>query len=181
MSGTSRARPTWWPTPSAARPPSAVASVKEPSGSLAIARQRGKPNTSPPSVPEQRWTATAAAGAARPPLSAMVSVNVPAGSLATARQRGKPNPLHSSSDAQPTASAAAVSAGPASTAGPQTTPAAGGLDLLRLAKAQASCTETQAAAASTSLQIKLFQVGGKDLICDVSLSSPRPLVPVSFR
>jgi hypothetical protein len=50
-----------------------------------------------------------------------------------------------------------------------------------LAEAQASCTETQAAAASTSLQIKPFQVGGKDLICDVSLSNPRPLVPVSFR
>ncbi len=47
---------------------SAVASVKEPPGSLATARQGGKPNTSPPSVPEQRSTATAAAGAARPPL-----------------------------------------------------------------------------------------------------------------
>ncbi len=107
-------------------PPSAVASVKEPSGSLAIARQGGKPNTSPPSVPEQRWMATAAAGAARPPLSAVVSINVPAGSLANARQRGKPNPLHSSSDVQLTASAAAVSTGPASAAGPQTAPTAAG-------------------------------------------------------
>jgi transposase InsO family protein len=162
-------------------PPSAVASVKEPSGSLAIARQGGKPNTSPPSVPEQQRTATAAAGAARPPLSAVASVNVPAGSLATARQRGKPNPLHSASGAQPAASAAAVSAGPASAAEPRSSPAAGGLDLGRLAEAQASCADTQAAAASTSLQIKLFQVDGKDLICDISLSSPRPLVPVSFR
>ncbi|MFO0000747.1 MAG: hypothetical protein ACK559_06435, partial [bacterium] len=71
-----------------------------------------------------------------------------------------------------------MSAGPASAAEPRSSPAAGGLDLGRLAEAQASCAETQAAAASTSLQIKLFQVGGKDLICDVSLSSPRPLVPV---
>ncbi len=75
-------------------PPSAVASVKEPPGSLATARQGGKPNTSTPSVPEQR--STAAAGAARPPLSEVVSVNAPAGSLTTARQRGKPNPLPSS-------------------------------------------------------------------------------------
>ncbi len=81
---------------------------------------------------------------------------------------------------QPAASAVAVPAGPASAAGPQATPAAGGLDLPLLAEAQASCTETQAAATSTSLQIKLFQVGGKDLICDVSLPNPRPLVPVSF-
>ncbi len=71
-----------------------------------------------------------------------------------------------------------MSAGPASAAGPQATPAAGGLDLRLLAEAQAGCTETQAAAASTSLQIKLFQVGGKDLICDVSLPNPRG--PVSF-
>ncbi|MFN9906776.1 MAG: integrase zinc binding domain-containing protein, partial [bacterium] len=82
---------------------------------------------------------------------------------------------------QPAASAAAVSAGPASAIGPQATPAAGGFDLLQLAEAQAGCTETQTAAASTSLQIKLFQVGGKDLICYVSLPNPRPLVPVSFR
>jgi hypothetical protein len=150
-------------------PPSAVASVKEPSGSLATARQGGKPNTSTPSVPEQRSTASAAAAAARPPLSAVVSVNAPAGSLTTARQRGKPNPLPSSSAVQPAASAAAVSAGPASAAVPGFTPTSGGLDLLLLADAQAGCTETQAAAASTSLQIKLFQVGGKNLICDVSL------------
>ncbi len=51
-------------------------------GSLATARQGGKPNTSPPSVPEQRFTVTAAEGAARlprPPLSAVVNVNAPAG------------------------------------------------------------------------------------------------------
>jgi hypothetical protein len=34
-------------------PPSAVASVKEPPGYLATARQGGKPNPSPPSVPER--------------------------------------------------------------------------------------------------------------------------------
>ncbi len=85
-------------------PPSAVASVKEPLGSLATARQGGKPNTSTPLVPEQRPTASAAAGAAaRPPLSAVVSVNAPAGSLTTARQRGKPNPLPSSPAVQPAA------------------------------------------------------------------------------
>jgi hypothetical protein len=158
-------------------PPSAVASVKEPPGTLATARQGGKPNTSTPSVPEQRSTASAAAGAARPPLSAVVSVNAPAGSLTTGRQRGKPNPLPSSPAVQPVA----VSAGPASAAVPGFTPTSGGLDLLLLAEAQAGCTEMQAAAASTSLQIKLFQVGGKNLICDVSLPNPRPVVPVSFR
>jgi hypothetical protein len=73
-------------------PPSAVASVKEPLGSLATARQGGgKPNTSTPSVPEQRSTASAVAGAARLPLSAVVSVKEPAGSLTIAWQRGKPN------------------------------------------------------------------------------------------
>jgi hypothetical protein len=162
-------------------PPSAVASVKEPSGSLATARQGGKPNTSTPSVPEQRSTASAAAGAARPPLSAVFSINAPAGSLTTTRQRGKPNPLPSSPAEQPAASAAAVSAGPASAAVPGFTPTSGGLDLLLLADAQAGCTEMKAAAASTSLQIKLFQVDGKNLICDVSLPNPRPVVPVSFR
>jgi hypothetical protein len=60
-------------------PPSAVASVKEPPGSPATARQGGKPNTSTPSVPEQRSTASAAAGAARPPLSAVVSEKNPLG------------------------------------------------------------------------------------------------------
>jgi transposase InsO family protein len=64
---------------------------------------------------------------------------------------------------------------------PGFSPTSGGLDLLLLADAQAGCTETQAAAASTSLRIKLFQVGGKNLICDVSLSNPRPVVPASFR
>jgi hypothetical protein len=162
-------------------PPSAVASVKEPPGSLATARQGGKPNTSTPSVPEQWSTASAAAGAARPPLSAVVSINAPAGSLTTARQRGKPNPLPYSPAEQPAASVAAVSAGPASAAVPGFSPTSGGLDLLLLADAQAGCTETQAAAASTSLQIKLFQVGGKNLICDVSQPNPRPVVPASFR
>ncbi len=150
------------------QPPSALASVKEPPGSLATARQEGKPNTSTPSVPEQRSTA-------------VVSVNAPAGSLTTARQRGKPNPLPSSPAVQPAASAAAVSAAPVCVAVPGFTPTLGRLDLLLLADAQAGCTETQAAAASTFLQIKLFQVGGKNLICDVSLPNPRPVVPVSFR
>jgi len=66
--------------------PSEVASVKEPPGSLATARQGGKPNSSPPSVPE--WPAASA----RPPLSSVVSVKEPAGSLTTAWHRGKPNP-----------------------------------------------------------------------------------------
>jgi hypothetical protein len=163
------------------QPPTSLssASVKEPSGSLATARQGGKPNTSTPSVPEQQSMASVAAGAARPPLSAVASINAPAGSLTTAGQRGKPNPLPSSPAEQPAASA--VSAGPASAAVPGFSPTSGGLDLLLLADAQAGCTETQAAAASTSLQIKLFQVGGKNLICDVSLPNHRPVVPASFQ
>jgi hypothetical protein len=50
-----------------------------------------------------------------------------------------------------------------------------------MAAAQAECTETQEAAASTSLKIKFFPFGGKSLMCDVSLANPMPVVPVSFR
>jgi hypothetical protein len=39
----------------------------------------------------------------------------------------------------------------------------------------------QEAAASTSLKIKFFPLGGKSLMCDVSLANPRPVVPVSFQ
>ncbi len=98
-------------------PPSAVASVKEPPGSLATALQGGKPNSSTPSVPEQR---PAAAGAARPSLSAVVSVKEPAGSLAAAWQRGKPNPSSSTPAGQPVV---AVSATPTITAEPVSSPA----------------------------------------------------------
>jgi hypothetical protein len=90
----------------------AVASVKEPPGSLATGRQGGKPNTSTPSVPEQWSTVSAAARAARPPLSAVVNVKEPARSLTTAWQRGKPNPSSSSPAEQPAASGAAVSVAP---------------------------------------------------------------------
>jgi hypothetical protein len=159
----------------------AVASVKEPPGSLATGRQGGKPNTSTPSVPEQWSTVSAAARAARPPLSAVVNVKEPARSLTTAWQRGKPNPSSSSPAEQPAASGAAVSAAPANAAGPGFSPTSGGLDLLLLAEAQAGCIEMlQEAAASTSLKIKFFQVGSKDLICDVSLPNPRPVVPASL-
>jgi hypothetical protein len=163
-------------------PPSAVASVKEPPGSLATARQGGKPNSSTPSVPERWPAASAAAGAARPPLLAVVSVKEPAGSLTTAWQRGKPNPSSSTPAGQLAASAAAVSAAPATAAEPVSSPASGKLDLLLLADAQAGCIETQEMAASTSLKIKFFHLGGKNLMCDVSLANPRPtLVPTSFR
>jgi hypothetical protein len=158
-------------------PPSAVASVKEPPVSLATARQGGKPNPSPPSVPERRPAASAAAGAARLPLLAVVSVKEPAGSLTTFWQRGKPSPSSSTPAAEP----AAVSAAPATAAKPVSSPAMGGLDLLLLAAAQAGCTETQEAAAFTSLKIKFFPLGGKSLMCDVSLANPRPVVPASFR
>ncbi len=164
-------------------PPSAVASVKEPSGSLATARQVGKPNTSTPSVPGQRSTASAAAGAARPPLSAVVSVKEPAGSLNIAWQRGKPNPSSASPPAPGPSpgSAAAVGVTAATTAGPALSPAAGGVDLSQMAPAQQECAETQDAAALTSLRIEFFPVDGKNLMCDVSLARPRPVVPVSLR
>jgi hypothetical protein len=114
-------------------PPSAVASVKEPPGSLATAQQGDKPNSSPPSVLE--WPA--AAGAARSPLSALVSVKEPAGSMTTAWQRGKPNPSSSTSAGQPAASAAAVSVAPVAAAQPVSSPSSCGLDLLLLAAVQA--------------------------------------------
>jgi cleavage and polyadenylation specificity factor subunit 1 len=47
--------------------------------------------------------------------------------------------------------------------------------------AQQECAETQEAAASTSLRIEFFHVNGKNLMCDVSLARPRPVVPVSLR
>ncbi len=105
--------------------------------------------------------ASAVAGAARPPLSAVVSVKEPAGSLTTAWQRGKPNPSSSSPAGQPAASAATVSAASASVAEPVSSPASGGLDLLLLADAQVGCTMTEEAAASTSLNIKLFTVAAR--------------------
>ncbi len=64
------------------------------------------------------------------------------------------------------------------TAEPLSSSWSGGLDLLLLAAAQA---ETQVAAASTSLKIKLFPLGGMSFMCDVSLANPRPVVPVSFQ
>jgi hypothetical protein len=36
-------------------------------------------------------------------------------------------------------------------------------------------------AASTSLEIKFFPLGSKNLMCDVLLANPRPVVPASFR
>jgi hypothetical protein len=63
-----------------------------------------------------------------------------------------------------------VYAAPATAAEPVSSPASGGLDLLLLADAQAGCAETQELAASTSLQIKFFPLGGKNLMCDVSLA-----------
>jgi hypothetical protein len=39
----------------------------------------------------------------------------------------------------------------------------------------------QDAAAATSLRIEFFPVDGKNLMCDVSLARPRPVVPVSLR
>jgi hypothetical protein len=67
------------------------------------------------------------------------------------------------------------------TAEPAFSSSTGGVDLSLIVVAQFECTETHDAAVSTSFKIKFFPFGRKNLMCDVSLASPRPLVPVSCR
>jgi hypothetical protein len=55
------------------------------------------------------------------------------------------------------------------------------LDFQLMAKEQARCAETQALAVSSSLQLETFPVHGEQLLCDVSLDTARPVVPVSLR
>jgi hypothetical protein len=112
-------------------PPSAVAGVKEPSGSPATARQGGKPESSTPSLPGSQ------------PAPAVAEVSAPAGTAT-------PAPLHS-------------------------------VDYSLMAVEQERCKETRFMLSSSSLHIEYFPVEGKRLACDVSLHSPRPLVPVSYR
>ncbi len=50
-----------------------------------------------------------------------------------------------------------------------------------MAAEQERCEETRLTLSSSSLQIKYFPVEESQLACDVSLHSPRPLVPVSYR
>ncbi len=72
---------------------------------------------------------------------------------------------------------AAVSA-PAGTATPAPLHS---VDYSLMAVEQERCEETKLTLSSSSLRIEYFPVEGRKLACDVSLHSPRPLVPVSHR
>jgi cleavage and polyadenylation specificity factor subunit 1 len=50
-----------------------------------------------------------------------------------------------------------------------------------MAAAQWTCEDTQEIISKSSLKIKFFPTTGKDLACDVSQVTARPVVPVSFR
>jgi hypothetical protein len=51
------------------------------------------------------------------------------------------------------------------------------VDLMQLARAQATCGKTLQLAAGSSLQIQELLVDGVKLLCDVSSGAVRPLVP----
>jgi cleavage and polyadenylation specificity factor subunit 1 len=114
----------------------------------------------------------------RPPPSAVAGVKEPSGSPATARQGGKPESSTPSLPVpQPAPAVAAVSA-PAGTATPAPLPS---VDYSLMAVEQQRCEETRNTLSSSSLQVKYFPVEGNQLACDVSLHTPRPLVPASYR
>ncbi len=54
-------------------------------------------------------------------------------------------------------------------------------DFAAMAAAQRTCVDTQEIISKSSLKIKFFPTTGKDLACDVSQVTARPVVPVSFR
>jgi hypothetical protein len=55
------------------------------------------------------------------------------------------------------------------------------LDYARVAANQRTCQETLKVANSTSLQPRYVEIQGEQVICDVSTSQPRPIIPVSDR
>jgi len=54
-------------------------------------------------------------------------------------------------------------------------------DFAAIAAAQRTCGDTQEVISKSFLKIKFFPMTGKDLACDVSQVTARPVVPVSFR
>jgi hypothetical protein len=114
----------------------------------------------------------------RPPPSAVAGVKEPTGSRATARQGGKPESSTTSLPGfQPAPAVAAVSA-PSGTA---TRAFLGSVDYSLMAGEQERCEETRLMLSTSSLKIEYFPVEGKRLACDVSLHTPRLLVPVNSR
>ncbi len=57
----------------------------------------------------------------------------------------------------------------------------GSVDFSLMEVEQERCEETRLMLSSSSLKIEYFPVEGKRLACDVSLHTPRPLVPVNSR
>jgi hypothetical protein len=106
------------------------------------------------------------AAAGGPPLAA-TCVKVPSGSQVVALQGGKQNsspPLH-----------LGVEAGLA-----DVQPAAG-ISFHRMVANQASCPSTLQVAKSSSLSVRIVQVEGASLQCDVARGITRPLVPLVDR
>jgi hypothetical protein len=60
-------------------------------------------------------------------------------------------------------------------------PAEGKVNFAELARQQQLCAETQELACSESLQVQRVSVQGHDILCDVSTSVLRPLVPKNLR
>jgi hypothetical protein len=55
------------------------------------------------------------------------------------------------------------------------------LDYARIAANQRTCQETLKAANSTSLQPHNVEIQGEQVVCDVSIGQPRPIIPVPHR
>jgi hypothetical protein len=55
------------------------------------------------------------------------------------------------------------------------------VDLVQLARAQATCGDTQQLAVNSSLQVQQLLVDGVQLLCDVSTGAVRLLVPTCMR
>jgi hypothetical protein len=138
-------------------PPSVVADEKEPIGSSATAWRGGKPKPTPPS--------------SSPPAAAAQGASATSATLASSCS----GPLPSS----PSPPAAAARVASATSAVPASALYSG--DFAAMAAAQWTCEDTQEIISKSSLKIKFFPTTGKDLACDVSQVTARPVVPVSFR
>jgi cleavage and polyadenylation specificity factor subunit 1 len=60
-------------------------------------------------------------------------------------------------------------------------PAAASVDFGRMAELQAACEETAALARDGTLQVRLVQVAGQQILCDTADGRIRPLVPADMR
>jgi hypothetical protein len=72
----------------------------------------------------------------------------------------------------------------ATTGGPAVAAVAGSpvsLDYARIAANQRTCQETLKAASSTSMQLRYVEMQGEKVVCDISTSQLRPIIPVADR